>query len=69
MPKPDWAAQAHQLLEEARKHMSNACKGVPTFIAAELQRRAILCLMEAVELHNDNFRFKVGANGTKTKTT
>lgn len=64
MANPQWNEEVQQLIRAAKEDLENAL-GVPSYMATQLQYRAVKALMQAVEIHNDNFRFKVDSHGTK----
>lgn len=59
-----WQDDVRLLVKEAREYLQRALSAPPRR-AGELQHSAIVALMTAVEIHNDNFRFKVTHNGTQ----
>lgn len=57
-----WQRDVRRLLAAAKKDMGQAV-GLPSDLAAQLHHRAMLSLMESIELFNDNYRHKVEADG------
>lgn len=65
MASRNWHEEVHLLLEGAKDALERSSRTTSRNSAEYHQRTAIMLLMEAVELHNDNFRFKVTSNGKK----
>lgn len=61
-----WYEEVRLLTEQAKEALESAIGAPSSFEAQCLQHHAIVCLMQAVEIHNDNFRFKVTENGKAT---
>lgn len=61
-----WREHVRELIERAKEELERAAEAAPS-IAEEHQHTAIVHLMHAVEIHNDNYRFKLGDDdGTQT---
>lgn len=59
----NWRDEVSKLVELARKALERSMRTTSRQIAERRQREAIYLLMEAVEVHNDNFRFKCTPDG------